>query len=279
MSIKTYLKRGISYVIHGQPRVTQAYSQLNIHYLSPAQKLAGKRIIVTGGTRGLGYAMAKRFVGEGAQVLITGRNSELLKTVSETLHCFYQTLDMNDVEQFQSFILEAADKLHGLDCLVNNAGISLHEKDYNHVTPESFDAQINTNFRGPFFLTQQFVQYLHNEKQQGSVLFISSETGTTVDIRPYGWTKAAINSMVQGLAYRFKNEGIRINAICPGVTASDMTGYKADGNLYVTGINNRIYLPEEIAETAVFILSDVSKLLNGQILVCNEGRTINARWK
>ena len=278
MSIKTYLRRGISYVLHGQTE-KRIISDLHIHYFSPAHKLEGKKIIVTGASRGLGYAMAKRFVDEGAQVLITGRNEESLKKVSEELHCFYQILDMNDVKQFEPFIIKAADQLHGLDILVNNAGISLHEKDYNYVTPESFDSQINTNLRGPFFLTQQFVQYLQNENKQGSVLFISSETGTTVDLRPYGWTKAAINSMVQGLAYRFRNEGIRINAICPGVTASDMTGYKADGNLYEAGIHNRIYLPEEIAETAVFILSETSKLLNGQILVCNEGRTINARWK
>lgn len=278
MSIKTYLKRGFSYVLHGQ-KESKIVSDLHIHYSLPSQRLEGKRIIITGGGRGLGYAMAKRFVCEGAQVLISGRNEELLKKASCELHCFYQLLDMNDVGMFQSFILEAANKLHGLDILVNNAGISLHEEDFNYVTPDSFDAQINTNLRGPFFLTQQFIQYLYNEKISGSVLFISSETGTTVDIRPYGWTKAAVNSMVEGLAYRFKNEGIRVNAICPGVTASDMTGFKADGNLYAMGINKRIYLPEEIAETAVFILSDSSQLLNGQILVCNEGRTINARWK
>jgi len=278
MSLKTYLRRGISYVLHG-PIENKIISDLHIHYTSPSQRLDGKKIIITGGSRGLGNAMAKRFVAEGAQVLITGRNEETLKKVSEELNCQYQVLDINNIELFHSFITTASIKLSGLDILVNNAGISLHEKDYNYVTPESFDAQISTNLRGPFFLTQQFVQYLQNEKKHGNILFISSETGTTVDLRPYGWTKAAINSMIQGLAYRFKNEGIRVNAICPGVTASDMTGYKADGNLYATGINNRVYLPEEIAETAVFILSDASKLLNGQILVCNEGRTINARWK
>lgn len=278
MSIRTYIKRGLYYVLKGHTE-NKIISDVHIHYSSPSQRLHGKKIIITGGGRGLGYAMAKRFVSEGAQVLISGRNEELLKKASDELHCFYQVLDMNHVDQFLSFIQEAANRLDGLDILVNNAGISLHEKDYDFVTPESFDSQINTNLRGPFFLTQQFVQYLHNEKKNGSVLFISSETGTTVDLRPYGWTKAAINSITQGLAYRLKKDGIRVNAICPGVTASDMTGYKADGNLYAAGTDYRIYLPEEIAETAIFILSDTSKLLTGQILVCNEGKTINARWK
>ena len=102
----------------------------------------------------------------------------------------------------------------------------------------------------------------------------------TVDDRPYGLTKAAMNSLVQGLAYRFVSEGYRINAIAPGVTASDMTGVKVDENLYCYNkVTNRYYLPEEVAEIACFLLSDISNALNGQILVCNEGKTINARWK
>lgn len=101
-----------------------------------------------------------------------------------------------------------------------------------------------------------------------------------MDFRPYGFTKVAVNSMVQGLAYLFRKEGIRINAVAPGITASDMTGIKTDGNLssgnYATG---RYYLPEEVAETACFLLSDASGCISGQILTCNNAQTINARWK
>ena len=81
MSLKTYLKRGISYVLHG-PIENKIISDLHIHYTSPSQRLDGKKIIITGGSRGLGNAMAKRFVAEGAQVLITGRNEETLKNTS-----------------------------------------------------------------------------------------------------------------------------------------------------------------------------------------------------
>lgn len=118
------------------------------------------------------------------------------------------------------------------------------------------------------------------EKRKGNVLFVSSETGETVDWRPYGFTKAAVNSVVQGLAYLFIEDGIRINAVAPGVTASDMTGIKAEGNLYYEGnALNRVYLPEEVAETACFLLSDASGCISGQIITCNNGKTINARWK
>ena len=108
----------------------------------------------------------------------------------------------------------------------------------------------------------------------------SSETGETVDERPYGWTKAATNSMVRGLAYRLMDKDIRVNAIAPGVTASDMTGYDENGNLYnAESKNGRVYLPDEIAEVACFLLSSASGSISGQILTCNNGKTINARWK
>ena len=277
MSLKSLIKRSVLFILHG---LSHKEVVANISYLSPDARLSGKKIIVTGGGRGLGASMAAKFVSEGASVLIAGRNVESLQKISNQLGCKYLQIDMQDVSSFDTFITTADGMLDGVDCLVNNAGISLHEQTFFDVTPESFDAQIATNLRGAFFLTQSFTRLLLAKGRKGNVLFVSSETGETVDIRPYGFTKAAINSMVQGLAYLFVSKGIRVNAVAPGITASDMTGYKADGNLYLPrNATERVYLPEEVAETACFLLSDVSGCISGQIVVCNNGKTINARWK
>lgn len=254
--------------------------EANIKYLSPNGRLKGKKVVVTGGSRGIGYAMAHKFTEEGASVLITGRNEESLRKASLEIGCRYAILDIQDVDKFDSFVTEAEQILAGFDCLVNNAGVSLHESSFFDVTPETFDVQVSTNFRGPFFLTQSFISYLKKNKRKGNVLFLSSETGFMMDIRPYGYTKAAINSMVQGLAYTLAKDGIRINAIAPGITATKMTGFGVDGNLYCEGnMTKRAYLPDEIAETACFLLSDVADCISGQIIACNNGRSINARIK
>lgn len=277
MSYKQYLKRGAKYILRGVPvkNITA-----NISYLQPNGRLAGKKIIVTGGGKGLGAAMAKKFVAEGASVLISGRNEQILRSTADKIGCKYLTLDIQNTAELDNFISEADRILEGVDCLVNNAGISLHEPTFFDVTPETFDAQIATNLRGGFFLTQSFTKLLLREKRKGNVLFISSETGETVDIRPYGFTKAAINSMVQGLACLFVKDNIRVNAVAPGITASDMTGIKSDGNLFLSiNATERVYLPEEVAETACFLLSDASGCVSGQIILCNNGRTINPRWK
>lgn len=251
----------------------------NITYSSPSEALKGKRIIVTGGASGIGLAMAKRFVEEGASVLIAGRNEENLEQQSREMGCHALPLDLTKVETFSNFVKQAAEKLGGIDCLVNNAGVSLHEWAFMAVKPEGFDKQIATNLKGPFFLTQKVIINMLKNKIQGQVLFISSETGEMADIRPYGLTKAAINSLVQGLAYLYIEQGIRVNAIAPGVTATKMAGYK-DQNINCTfNPNGRAYLPEEIAEVAAFLLSDVSGSISGQIITCNNGKSINARWK
>lgn len=277
MSYKQYFKRGAKYILRGVPvkNITA-----NISYLQPNGRLAGKKIIVTGGGKGLGAAMAKKFVAEGASVLISGRNEQILRSTADKIGCKYLTLDIQNTAELDNFISEADRILEGVDCLVNNAGISLHEPTFFDVTPETFDAQIATNLRGGFFLTQSFTKLLLRKKRKGNVLFISSETGETVDIRPYGFTKAAINSMVQGLACLFVKDNIRVNAVAPGITASDMTGIKSDGNLFLSiNATERVYLPEEVAETACFLLSDASGCVSGQIILCNNGRTINPRWK
>lgn len=252
----------------------------NISYLNPNGKLKGKRIIVTGGSRGIGKAIAHRLIDEGSKVIITGRNEESLKKCSDEIGCNYLILDMLDISSFERFIENAESELGGLDCLVNNAGVSLHEKSFFDVTEETFDVQVSTNFKGPLFLTQAFLKKLRSNNSPGNVLFISSETGITMDIRPYGYTKAAINSMVQGLAYVLAKDNIRVNAIAPGITATEMTGFSAEENLYCqSNMTDRVYLPEEVAETACFLLSDISGCISGQIIACNNGRSINSRLK
>lgn len=277
MSIKQYLKRGARFILKGVPVKN---IRAEITYSQPDARLKGKKIIITGGGRGLGAAMAEKFVKEGAEVLISGRNEDVLKQTAERLNCKYLTLDISNPDNFSRFISDADKMLDGFNVLVNNAGISLHEKTFFDVTSQTFDAQINTNFKGAFFLTQEFVKRMIEKKQKADILFVSSETGDTMDFRPYGFTKAAVNSMVQGLAYLFAKDGIRVNAVAPGITATDMTGYSQEGNLYLeSNATERVYLPLEVAETACFLLSDISSCISGQILVCNNARTINARWK
>lgn len=275
--ISSILKRALRYIIKGVPVVNV---KAEISLSSPTEKLAGKKVIITGGGRGLGAAMAKKFVAEGTSVLITGRNEDTLKKTSEEIGCSYMVLDMMSPEKFDKFISDVESKLGGLDVLVNNAGVSLHENSFFDVVPDGFDTQIDTNFKGGYFLTQSFIKRMIELGRAGNVLFISSETGETVDFRPYGFTKAAVNSMVQGLAHLYAKNNIRVNAIAPGVTASDMTGFKTDDNLY-TDYNRigRIYLPEEVAEVAAFLVSDISNCVSGQIIACNNAQSVNARWK
>ena len=278
MSLKSRIKHFISFLLHGEKSPTYA----NITYLKPNEQLTGKKIIITGGGRGLGFAMAKKFVSEGAEILIAGRNCETLAKSANELGCKYLQLDVQNIGSFKDFIDEADTILGGINCLVNNAGISLHEESFLHVTPSQFDSQFDTNLKGVFFLTQCFINKCNESKinYTKNILFVSSETSITADERPYGLTKAALNSLVQGLAHRYVNKEFRINAIAPGVTASEMTGLSSKGDLtFDYNITKRCYLPEEVAEVASFLLSDASNCINGQILLCNEGKTINARWK
>ena len=269
----SFLKRTGKYIIKGIPNnIVNA----NIKLLFPEKKLSDKNIIITGGSRGLGFTMAKKLVSEGANVIITGRNEKVLQKSAADIDCNYVKFDINNINSHRELIEIAHDRIGEINCLINNAGISLHESSFLDVTEEQFDAQFDTNLKSAYFLTQTYIKYLFEIQSKGNILFISSERGETVEVLPYGLTKAAITSFVKGLAARYIQKGIRVNGIAPGVTASEMTGFDPKGNLYCDyNITQRVYLPEEVAEIAAFLLSDASAIINGQILVCNEGKTLN----
>ena len=245
---------------------------------SPSSLLEDRKIAIIGGTRGIGRAMAEKFVAEGAKVVITGRSKDKAVNAANEIGCSSYALDISNCDDFNPFIAQCVEALGALDTLVINAGISLHEGDIINVTPQQFDSQIATNLRGAYFAAQAFIKYvMRGNLRSTNLLFISSERGEYVDMLPYGLTKAAMNSLVCGLAKRCIKLDMRVNAVAPGVTATDLTSYDANSNVYRGDqMNNRIYLPQEMAEVANFLVSNVSNCLAGQIIVCNEGKSINS---
>lgn len=103
MSIKSRIKHGISFLLHGEAKPTIA----NITYLQPGSQLLGKKIVITGGGRGLGFAMAKKLKSEGAEVLIAGRNENTLIKSAQKIGCKYLTLDVSKTDGFEDFIDKA----------------------------------------------------------------------------------------------------------------------------------------------------------------------------
>lgn len=276
MSLKSYLKNIVKSVLN---KNCGKYTIVKVYTTAPNERLKGKNIIVTGGGRGLGYYIAKRSLEEGANVLISGRKEENLKKASMELgvNVKYLTLDVQNVKTFEDFFKEAEILFGGkIDSLVSNAGISLHEENFRNVTENGWDKQMNTNLKGNYFIVSKFVKYLESqEEKSGNIVVITSERAKRPDDIPYGLTKVATSSFIKGIASKVIKDGIRINGVGPGVTASDMTGFDKNKNMYAEWQpQKRIFMPEEVAEVVNFLLSDVSACISGEVITCDQGRYI-----
>ena len=242
-----------------------------------------KVILVTGGGSGLGYYIAKRLLKEGAIVIITGRNKRKLENAKKQLgeNCKYKVFDIKDIFKMDNLINDIYNKYGKIDCLINNAGISLHEGNILNVSEDNFQDQIDTNLKGGYFLVKSYIKKYNELKQKnGNIIFISSERGKQCDDVPYGLTKVAVNSLVEGLSRRFYKNGIRVNAIAPGITASDMTEINKNDDLYCDyNASQRYFIPEEVAEVVTFIASDLSKCISGEIIHCDAGNHLNPWFK
>lgn len=282
MGYKKLLRKVANFILTEQPK---AQVSVKIGALTSGKTLEGKTIVVTGGGHGIGYAMAKKFASEGAKVLVSGRNESKLKEACANIpYSEYLVYDISDVEIAARFLDSCKEKFGRVDCLVNNAGISLHEGSYENVTVEGFDKQFNINYRGTYFLSKAFLEMKMKESdvEGAQLLVISSETADLCYDIPYGMTKAGLNSMVRAFSRRVYQKGIRVNAIAPGLTLSEMTqdyGKTADGDLSMNNAAGRVFLPEEVAEVACFLLSDASKCISGEIIHTNAGHHLKPHFK
>lgn len=275
--MKEYFKRLIKYLLHGIP---QNHVNVCVKKVVSGELLANRTVLVTGGSSGIGYAIAKRCAEEGASVIIVGRHEKTLQEASKDIYgCKFIQFDLNEINQLPK-LLEKAEDIFGreIDSVVLNAGVSLHEKNIRHVCVDGFEKQIKTNLESSYFLAKAFIDR-KKDNVKGNLLFISSERGYQCDDVPYGLTKAAINSLTRGLSRRFYQERIRVNAIAPGITTSNMTGLKQEDNLSIDRIaSGRAFLADEVAEVALFLLSDSSLCISGEIIACDAGEYISSYY-
>lgn len=275
MGMGKYFKRMFKYIIseHKQDIVYAQICQKNF-----SEIFNGKVALITGGGHGIGFYIAKRLISDGATVIITGRNEEKLKSAKKELgkNCEYIVMDVTDIKNNDRIIKQIYQRYGKLDYLINNAGISLHEGSILDVTEENYDDQFNTNLKASYFLSKSYInEYLKTKQKNGNIIFISSQRGSQCDELPYGLTKTAINSLTQCLGKKYYKNGIRVNAISPGVTASDLTKIDKNKDLANNRSNGRYFVQEEIAEVVAFIASDYSKSISGDIINCDGGEYNN----
>ena len=267
--MKQYLYRLWQWVKNGIP-----VQKINagITTIEHGHVLAGQKILITGGSRGIGYHVAKRFIAEGADVIIVARDAEALQNAAKELNCKSLVFDLTNIDQLPNLINQVVEVMGGLTGLVNNAGVCNIDNGFLNVKEQSYDEQFLLNVKSPFFLTQAFIKFVtdHNVPSSG-VLFVTSERGLYPDDAPYGMTKAAIGNIVAGIARRFAINGVHINAIAPGVTADTKNQPEKYEDAYLKGsVGKRFIMPDELAEVAVFLMSDASKCISGEIIPCNQ---------
>lgn len=281
MRMLTGVRRVVKKAAQVVLREGHAPVEISVVTVSPSELFAGRRAVVTGGSRGIGLAIAKKLHREGARVLITGRHESSLRLAAEEVgrDCLWLVHDTADADNAREFICEASAALGGIDIIVLNAGVSLHEGSFREVTCESFDTQISINLRGTFFLAKEFLLYAEKVRpKDANCLIVSSEAGDECSERPYGLTKAALNSLVGGLSRRVCREDIRINALSPGVTATEMIGEHGGKGPDLPQdcstadfASGRLFLPEEVAEVAAFLMSPAAQCISGEVIHCNRG--------
>lgn len=272
MGLKQIIKRGIKYIIHGVP-VYQTYPQ--VVSLSMNELLKGKVALVTGGTSGIGFEIAKAYINAGAYVIITGRTHERLQQACEKLgdKSNYIQLDNTKVSEFKSKFEQALKLAPGnrIDILVNNAGVlGCH---ISNGTEEEYDQVLDTNLKGVFFLSQLVATYMKENHIQGNILNIASSSSLRPAASAYTLSKWGIRGLTLGMAKTLAPLGIVVNGLAPGQTATPMLIQDdRGGNLYSESVPIKRYaLPCEIANMAVILVSDMGRTIMGDIVYMTGG--------
>lgn len=246
----------------------------------------GKAVLVVGGTRGIGRAIAERFAEMGAEVGVTGRNAEGVSGVAGELAEAHgqpvsgHALDVGDRARIREVVEEFEVQRGKVDALVYNAGISPSFTSAEKIDEETWDAIIATNLTGGFAAAQAFARRLISAERPGSVVFIGSVDSIVGDPRLAAYTasKSGMAGMARTMAVDWARYGIRVNTVAPGYVATDLTAGLQDNERLRKAITDRTPLgrlaePKEISDVVVFLASDSSTFITGAVYPVDGGWT------
>lgn len=272
------IKRVIKYILYGVPMVKRV--QANVVSLDINKMLDGRVALITGGTSGIGKAIAETFLKSGATVIITGRDESKINNVLNEIknqNVLYEQkvfgVQLNNIQP-SSFghKLEEIIKLISpakIDILVNNAGIG--GGDISNTTEEEFDQVIKTNLNGTFFLSKIVSKYMIKNSIKGNILNIASSSSLRPAASAYTFSKWGIRGFTLGLAKTLAPFDITVNGLAPGPTATPMLHCDGHDISFENNPMRRFAMPEEIANMAAVLVSDMGRMIVGDIVYMTGG--------
>ena len=244
------------------------------------ERLAGKTAIVTGGGRGIGAGITRRFVEKGARVAVVQRNP-LPKELIDS-HVIFIQADLSLSDEIAKAVDESTARLGGLDILVNNAGI-MFERTVDEMSEDDWDRMMAINLKAPFLLTKRAMPEFR-KRGGGSIINIGSIEGLASNPGhpAYSASKAGLHGLTAAVAVDHGREGVRCNAIAPGWINSELSEAYIDSmpdsarlrrELLVMHPVGRLGEPTDVGNLAVWLASDESSFVTGQVFVIDGGRT------
>lgn len=247
-------------------------------------QLQGKVALVTGGSRGIGKAIAELFAGEGATVVICGRKQNTLDEVAAAIegNVVPRACHVGRLEELERLVTTVTQEFGKIDVLVNNAGTNIAQGPALEMDDGQFDKMVEVNLKSAYRLTRLVAPGMC-ERKSGSIINIASIAGVRPQFQSllYSMTKAALIMMTQSYALELGPSGVRVNAIAPGLVQTALSEYYWKDEKRFTELMARqpirhLGQPSEIASVALLMASDASSYLTGQTVIVDGGRLLSS---